>query len=192
LADVFIHEKVFKASEQCLKICEQILQGDKSKLFVVYAKLGYTYLYLKDPKSGLKYINAATMINPESPVIHLLKGKLHFMEGDSKAARAAYHKAMSLDPSLPLANISIYKIHYQLEDWQTAESDLWYERDRLPTSAFVYYSLANFAFESDAPDQALPIIQKAILLDPSKKMYWDLLYAIQDAIQPQQKQKKRK
>lgn len=191
MADVFIHEKIFKAAEQCLKLCEKILQADKPKLFVVYAKLAYTYLHLNDPKSGLKYIHAASMMNPESPVIHLLKGKLHFMEGDSKAARAAYHKAMSLDPSLPLANISIYKIHYQLEDWETAESDLWYEKDRLPNCSYVYYSLANFAYESDAAEQALPIIQKAILLQPSQKMYWDLLYAIQAAIQPQ-KPKKRK
>lgn len=188
LANIFLTERKYKGAEFCLKNLESI-QNDR-KLFLTHIKLANLYLELKEYKLGIKHIALANNINNQSAISCYLEGRLLWELGNKKQAINLLLKSLTLDNYMPLVNLQLYKIDYENENWQSAENDLWYERDRLPECGYIYYLLAIFALESNAPQAALPIIQKAIRFEPNRKEYWNGLQEIQNALRPVKRKKK--
>jgi tetratricopeptide (TPR) repeat protein len=202
MGDLYLKDRQLKAAEICFKTALSYIKKDKKlkynskcKLFVIYSKLALAYIFsLQYPNNVqnheayaadcLKLFTKAFKLNNESPVLLLLYGKLCFLLQDIPRSTFAFQRAIALDASQPLSRLSLYKLHYQAENWEAAESDLWGERDIQPTSSFVYYSLAVFAFESNVPEAALLFIQKALFLEPNERFYWEVLSNIQKALKP--------
>lgn len=150
--------------------------NDKERnLFNIFGNLGLIYFKLKNYQKSLKYTQFALKINPESPSILLIQGKSLFENNDFKTSKSVFEKCLNYLPNQMLNSISIYKIHYKLEEWENAENDLWFEKLNLPGDSFVLYNLAIFAFESGMPKPAYKCIQQAIHLNPTKKEYWNFL-----------------
>jgi tetratricopeptide (TPR) repeat protein len=91
-------------------------------------------------------------------------------------------KSISLNPYFPLLNITLYKCYYNLEDWENAESCLWYEKNNIIGSSFIFQQLSVFALESNQPTHAIKMIQKAIHLDPTLLENWNILKKIEKAV----------
>ncbi len=62
----------------------------------------------------------------------MFKGILLLKVGDLNASEQYLQRALTIDPSLPSANYYLSLVHYQMKDYATAESDLFYERDINP------------------------------------------------------------
>lgn len=64
---------------------------------IVYAQ---TYFFEKKYGRALDEVNRALEFTPNSALAHSLKGTIHYKKGERDAARAAWQKALELDPGM--------------------------------------------------------------------------------------------
>jgi len=74
-----------------------------SNSFDAAFKLAHTSLRLRDPHTGLEWIDAALEINPQSAEAYELKGRMTMTKGEPHAAIPVLKKAVELDPELLIA-----------------------------------------------------------------------------------------
>lgn len=193
MTDMLIQQGRFRVAEACLLTVERIITAaaeiDPASVpanarFTICTYLAFVYYRIGIVNQGIKYARAAVKEYNASPVAMLLLGMLMLIKGDTAKAESSLQKAMHLAPDLPLANLSQYKVHYAREEWAEAEQCLWREKDLQPHSSFVLHSLGVFAFESGVPESALTLVQKAIRLDPTNKLYWHTLRDIRQTLSP--------
>lgn len=158
LIDIFIHEKRYDLSIELLK---------KYPKFILILN----DLYLKT--NQLNLFNSS--LNQDSSLYYYLLGKFYYLKKDLKNSKISFQKSISLFHSNLLSNISLYPIHYQSQDWENAENDLWFEKDLIPTHSFIYFLLSQFALESNQSQPSKIMIQKAIHYQPNQSDYWNYL-----------------
>lgn len=88
---------------------EQIIAIDPS--FVnAYLDLGKVYAETKSPGKAIERFQQAAKVAPTSPIPHMMLGIVYEREGKRVEARAAYEKALELDPQFaPAANNLAYQ-----------------------------------------------------------------------------------
>ena len=78
-----------------------------SNSFDAAFKLARTCLQLRDPHTGLEWIEGALAINPQSAEAYELKGRLLITKGQPRAAIPVLKKAVELDPELLVAHLNL-------------------------------------------------------------------------------------
>lgn len=79
----------------------------QSSKHLVYAQ---TYFFEKKYSRALDEVNRAIEYSPRSAVAYSLKGSIHYKRGERKPARAAWEKALELDPNLENVNNMLQKV----------------------------------------------------------------------------------
>ncbi len=137
-----------------------------SNSFDAAFKLAHTCLQLRDPHTGLEWIDRALAINPQSAEAYELKGRLVMTKGDARGAIPVLEKAVELDPELLVAYLNLvtaYKSTGQLE----AAVKVGAQAVALsPNEASAHFAYADALEASGQDDLAEQHYRQAIKLDP--------------------------
>jgi len=93
-------------------------------------------------------------------------------------AEASFQHVLMVDPLTPLANYYLSLVHFQMKDYTTSESDLFYEIDNNKNLDAAYYQLGRIAILTQKMDVAQVFLQKAIHLNPNAVHYFNWIYLI--------------
>ncbi len=128
-------------------------------------QLARTCLRLRDPDTGLGWIDRALEINPQSAEAYELKGRLAMTKGQPRAAIAALKKALKLDPELLVARLNLvtaYKSTGQLSEAIKAGAQAVASS---PNEASTHFAYADALEASGQDDLAEDHYRRAIELE---------------------------
>ena len=137
-----------------------------SNSFDAAFKLSRTCLQLRDPHTGLEWIDAALEINPQSAAAYELKGRLLMTKGQPRAAIPVLKKAVELDSELLVAHLNLVTA-YKSTGQPKAATEVGAQAvaigpDEAP-SHFAYADALEMAGQDDLAEQHY---RRAIELDP--------------------------
>ena len=78
----------------------------------------------KDPKAAIARIERQVMLEPKSPALQYLLGRVYQASGDNKAAEKAFLKAVELNPGAVPAYVSLGQIYGASKDYDRAIAEL--------------------------------------------------------------------
>jgi tetratricopeptide (TPR) repeat protein len=127
--------------------------------------LGICYIQTKDYPNARKAFAKMFNVPPESAASYLLTARMLLRQDFGPIAEEYAHKAVALDPKLPLAHQllgEVYLYHSQLEE---AIAEFRKELEINPGSATAYYKLADGYSRVQKYDDAERLLQRSIWLD---------------------------
>ena len=137
----------------------------------VQSELGFAYSKLNNAEGAIEAFNKATQIKPDSPNAWLgLADANYELKKDSKAAAAAYQKALELGNS---ASSTYYRLGWCLNDLnQHAEAAAQLRKAAAlePKSATVWLEWGYALLRSKQYDEAVQALTRATTLDPKERL----------------------
>ncbi len=127
--------------------------------------LGICYIQTKDYQSARKAFAKMFDVPPESAASYLFTARMLLRQDYAPVAEEYAHKAVDLDPKLPLAHQllgELYLYHSQIED---ALAEFRKEVEINPGNAVAYYKLADGYSRVQKYDEAERLLQRSIWLD---------------------------
>lgn len=101
-----------------------------------------------------------------------MKGIALIKGNEWEKARGCLEEALTIDPSLPVANYYLSLIRFMRKDFETALSDLKYEQDNNSRhTAPVLYQLARVLSSLQQDDEALACLEEALQLQPDNEVF---------------------
>jgi len=134
--------------------------------FDAVLQLARTCLQLRDPDTGLGWIERALEIDPQSAEAYELKARLLMTKGQPRAAIPALKKALELDPQLLVARLNLvtaYKSTGQLEKARRAGAQAVAVAPAEATAHFAYADALEMAGQDELAEQHY---RRAMELDP--------------------------
>src|ERR1700721_790464 len=101
----------------------------------------------------------------------LALGNLYFLKGDLNGAFESYEAALSLNPGCANCLLHLAKIASQQKDPEKALAYLIKAKSKQPENAEILFEFGKACLELDLPDDALPALEKASPLQPTKVSY---------------------
>ncbi len=137
-----------------------------SNSFDAAFKLARTCLQLRDPHTGLEWIDRAIGINPQSAEAYELKGRLLMTKGQPRAAIPVLKKAVGLDPELLVAYLNLVTA-YKSTGQPKAATEVGAQAVAIgseeASAHFAYADALEMAGQDDLAEQQY---RRAIELDP--------------------------
>src|SRR5271165_1315534 len=127
--------------------------------------LGVCYIQTKDYPNARKAFAKMFDVPPESAASYLFTARMLLRQDFGPVAEEYAHKAVALDPKLPMAHQllgELYLYHSQIED---AIAEFRKELEINPGSAVAYYKLADGYSRVQKYDDAERLLQRSIWLD---------------------------
>jgi tetratricopeptide (TPR) repeat protein len=127
--------------------------------------LGICYIQTKDYPNARKAFARMFDVPPESAASYLFTARMLLRQDFAPVAEEYAHKAMALDPKLPLAHQllgEVYLYHSQIEE---AIREFRKELEINPGNAAGYYKLADSYSRVQKYDEAERLLQRSIWLD---------------------------
>jgi len=110
---------------------------------------------------------ARTSTPPEARAQDEFERALELEEGDPRAARAAYARALELDPELVDAYVNLGRLLHQAGEPREATRLYHGALARTPDDPVVHFNLALALEDVDGPSPAISHYERALELDPS-------------------------
>jgi len=129
-------------------------------------KLARTCLQLRDPHTGLEWIDAAIEINPQSAEAYELKGRLLMTKGQPRAAISVLKKAVELDPDLLVARLNLVAAYKSTGQPKAAVKVGAQAVALSPGEASAHFAYADALEMAGQDDLAEQHYRRAIALDP--------------------------
>jgi tetratricopeptide (TPR) repeat protein len=142
--------------------------------------LGISYIQTKDYPSARKAFAKMFDVPSESAASYLFTARMLLRQDFGPVAEEYAHKAVSLDPKLPLAHQllgELYLYHSQIDD---AITEFRKELEINPGNAAAYYKLADGYSRVRKFDEAERLLQRSIWLDPTSTGPYILLGKVLD------------
>ncbi len=137
-----------------------------SNSFDAAFKLARTCLQLRDPHTGLEWIDAALAINSQSAEAYELKGRLTMTKGDARGAIPVLEKAVKLDPQLLVAHLNLVTA-YKSTGQSKAATEVGAQAVAIaPEEATAHFAYADALEVAGQDDLAERHYRRAIELDP--------------------------
>lgn len=174
-------EVLFKEAKREEGLAEQrqalVLTPGDAELIVSHARAlaGYGH-----PEEALKVLEDAVARGVRDPRVHVERARQAREALDYDGATAWLTKALEIDPSLAEAQMDLGKVY--LFQGKLAEARAAFEAaQRLaPTDAYAPYYLANLLADEGQYDQAAPLLERSLELDPlNPKAHYSLAQAYQ-------------
>jgi tetratricopeptide (TPR) repeat protein len=127
--------------------------------------LGISYIQTKDYPNARKAFAKMFDVPPESAASYLFTARMLLRQDYAPVAEEYAHKAVALDPKLPLAHQllgELYLYHSQIDD---ALAEFRKEVEINPGNAVAYYKLADGYSRVQKYDEAERLLQRSIWLD---------------------------
>ena len=127
--------------------------------------LGVCYIQTKDYPNARKAFAKMFDVPPESAASYLFTARMLLRQDFGPVAEEYAHKAVALDPKLPMAHQllgELYLYHSQIDD---AIAEFRKELEINPGSAMAYYKLADGYSRVQKYDDAERLLQRSIWLD---------------------------
>jgi tetratricopeptide (TPR) repeat protein len=112
---------------------------------------------------------------PDSAEAHLLAARLFLRHETVSEAAAQAHKALEINPTLPLAHQLLGEVALSKADLQGAISELQAERKINPLNGVLYDRLGDAYLRSGQYEQAQQALNRAVLLEPGATAPYILL-----------------
>jgi len=129
--------------------------------------LGICYIQTKDYPNARKAFAKMFDVPAESAASYLFTARMLLRQDFGPVAEEYAHKAVALDPKLPMAHQllgELYLYHSQIED---AIAEFRKELEINPGNAAAYYKLADGYSRVQKYDDAERLLQRSIWLDPT-------------------------
>jgi len=137
-----------------------------SNFFDAAFKLARTCLRLRDPHTGLAWIDGALAINPQSAEAYELKGRLLMTKGQPRAALPVLKKAVELDSGLLVAHLNLVTA-YKSTGQPKAAIEVGAQAVAIgPEEASAHFAYADALEMAGQDDLAEQHYRRAIELDP--------------------------
>ncbi len=123
-----------------------------------------------DSTAAIANYRAAIKINPQSPGLHFELAEVLNASGtvaDKQTAIAEYHAALALNPHDEKSECQLGKIAQQNGDSKAAFADYSRATKLQPDDAGALTGLADALIAMQQPDKALPLLERAVQLDPT-------------------------
>lgn len=174
-------EVLFREAKREEGLAEQrkalALAPDDGEMIVNHARAlaGYGH-----PDEATKVLEEAAARGVRDPGVHVERARQAREALDYDAATAWLMKAIGIDPSLAEAHLDLGKVY--LFQGRLAEARASFETARrlAPTDPYAPYYLANLLADEGHHDQAAPLLERSLELDPlNPKAHYSLAQAYQ-------------
>lgn len=180
-AHQYYAEILFKQAKREEGLAEQrkalALDPGNAELIVNHARalVGYGH-----PEEATKVLEEAVARGVKDPRVHVERARQAREALDYAGAADWLTKALALDPSLAQAQMDLGKVY--LFQGRLAEARAAFEAAQklAPTDAYAPYYLANLLADEGHYDQAVPLLERSLELDPlNPKAHYSLAQAYQ-------------
>ncbi len=137
-----------------------------SNSFDAAFKLAHTSLLLRDPHTGLEWIDQALEINPRSAEAYELKGRLLMTKGQPRAAIPVLKKAVELYPELLVAHLNLVTAYKSTGQPKAAVKAGAQAVALSPEEASAHFAYADALEAAGQDEPAERHYRQAIELDP--------------------------
>ncbi len=127
--------------------------------------LGLLYIQTRDYVKARGSFAEMYAVPPESAAAYLFTARMLLRQGFDPIAEEYAHKAVALDPRLPLAHLLLGEFYLYKSRVPDAITEFKQELSLNPGYAHAYDRLADAHFRSGNFDEAQRLLQRAILLD---------------------------
>jgi tetratricopeptide (TPR) repeat protein len=126
---------------------------------------------------ALTYLDRALSLNPNSSIVHGLRGLYFQRIGNRREALSEFQEAAKLDPENPAWYVSVGQELAGVGDLIRAMQAYQYAATLAPDRVEYYLALANFCAQNNAnvQDVGIPAAQKAVRLEPENPLALDTL-----------------
>jgi putative PEP-CTERM system TPR-repeat lipoprotein len=126
-----------------------------------------------DAASALRVIDGAIAKRPNDAALHVLRGRILAERGDRAGARAAFERALGLDPALRVAVDLLAAQDIQALDFAAARQRYEAYLKVRPKSGVAITALAEIALRSGSPaDEIRALLDRAVQTDPVDPLNW--------------------
>ena len=115
------------------------------------------------------YLLAARAIDARSLQILNNLGNLHRMLGEMDEALACYQRATQIDPLFVQAWMNLGYIHFGMGHWQESLDSFMEIGGERISDADILFNMAQARVQLGQTEQALPLYQKVLALDPGHR-----------------------
>lgn len=152
-------------TEEALALLRKAVSGDPEQVQAVTA---LTMLEMRqgNARAGIAAARQLTSERPKDPIAHNLLGAALGAAGDIKGARAAYAKALALDPAFVTAHLNLAKLDLGEGKPEQARARLTELLPRHPKHGALLYELARAEWLLGQRDSALQRMEKLRVLEP--------------------------
>lgn len=145
--------------------------------------LAQSCMQQKEYKQAYSYLKKVLEIKPDDPYIHVSLADYYRNVGNFKQAYHSLEKAVQ-NPKLDFqTKLNVLRAYYTSQDELKPQGDLIAQALKLfdllckthPNEAEGFFTYAKFLIVIDKTEQAVPLLEKAVKLEPKAFSSWDLL-----------------
>lgn len=144
---------------------KQAVSRDPQNLELLMA-LAHSYLWSKQYQNVLDTYRVILQLNPESAEADMLAGEASDELKDTPGAIVQFRAAVKADPKLPDVHFGLGYLLWGQRKYTEAAPELQAELDNDPRHAQALTYLGDVEIHLDRSDAAVPLLEKAISIDP--------------------------
>ncbi len=144
---------------------KQAVSRDPQNLELLLA-LAHSYLWSKQYQNVLDTYRVILQLNPESAEADMLAGEASDELKDTPGAIVQFRAAVKADPKLPDVHFGLGYLLWGQRKYTEAAPELQAELDNDPRHAQALTYLGDVEIHLDRSDAAVPLLEKAISIDP--------------------------
>lgn len=129
--------------------------------------LAQSCLWSRQYQCVLDVYHEILLLNAESAEADMLAGEAYDAMKNSAGAIEQFRAAVKADPRMPNAHFGLGYLLWTQNQFEEASREFRAELENVPSNAKAMVYLADSEMQLNHPDVALPLIQRAIRLDPS-------------------------
>ncbi len=133
-----------------------------------FAALGYALL-IENPKGwndAIAQAQQGAFLNPRSPSIQTIVGRIFEANGNYDQAVSSYKKALETDPSYSQARLALVKVQDLQGDRKGALAEARKLAQEMPNNGEAQFLVGRALYRSEDFAEALPVLEKAAALSP--------------------------
>lgn len=144
---------------------KQAVSRDPQNIELLLA-LAHSYLWSKQYQNVLDTYRVILQLNPESAEADMLAGEASDELKDTPGAIVQFRAAVKADPKLPDVHFGLGYLLWGQRKYTEAAPELQAELDNDPRHAQALTYLGDVEIHLDRSDAAVPLLEKAISIDP--------------------------
>jgi tetratricopeptide (TPR) repeat protein len=149
-----------------VQVLEPILDREKKNLFALYA-LAVSYGKLHRPEDSIKTFNLFRDSGGDTPLFHLLLGKLYLDLGEYPDARRALEKVVAADTTIPYSHLILGVAYERLGLAEKAAAEFEHEIEQNPREPLSYQDRGMLYLGANRPDSAIEMFNRALAIAPN-------------------------
>jgi len=151
--------------------CNQSM-GDYRRRLIYFAGLATAYQGHKQPRQALAAWLVVERLDPDYPQLRLHLGQAQAAVGQTEAAVANLHQALTQDPDQAAASLALGKILHRRQRWDEAQQVYKEALVHAPKSAELHFAFGLLQIDRGRAREALSQIRKVTRLDPKNGLAW--------------------